>query len=92
MRTNVVSQLRNYAPIRIAIQAYLIAVAHVFHSNEPEVRQTGVNTLAIAIPEERRNAFVKHFSKSDWGFHRHSVGIGQHWLHRHHQQARPESL
>ena len=91
MRTNVVSQLRYYAPIRIAIQAYLIAVAHMLHADEPEVRQTGVNTLAIAIPEERRYAFVIHFSKSGWGFHRHSVGIGQHWLHWHQQQARPES-
>ena len=52
MRTNVVSQLRYYAPIRIAIQAYLIAVAHVLHADEPEVRQTAIDTLAIAIPEE----------------------------------------
>ena len=89
MRTNVVSQLRDNAPIRIAIQAYLIAVAHVFHSNEPEVRQTGIDTLAIAIPEERRNAFIIHFSKSGWGFHRHSVVIVQHWLNQHHQLARP---
>ena len=87
MRANVVSQLRNNAPIRIAIQTYLIAVAHMLHSDEPEVRQTGVNSLAIAIPEERRNAFVIHFRKSGWGFHRHSVVIGQHWLHRHQQQV-----
>lgn len=61
----------------IALNDYLVTIRHMLESNEPEVRQAGVDPLAVTILDQGINPLFEDFSKSVRGFHRHSVVIGR---------------
>lgn len=62
---------------RITTKHYIVAVRHVMQSDEPQVRQTSVNPLAVVISQKRVDTFIEYLRKFEVGFHRHSVVIGR---------------
>lgn len=61
----------------ISTKHYIVAVRHVMQPDEPQVRQTSVNPLAVVVCHQRVDTFIEYLSKFEVGFHRHSVEIGR---------------
>lgn len=63
MNDSTISPLTYLAIDRVSFQHNLVAIRDMLKAGYPYMRQTAVNSLAIAIGYERVDAFVEHFRK-----------------------------
>lgn len=72
-----IRSLDDYVVLGITTKHYIVAVRHVMQTDEPQMRQTSVNPLAVVVCHQRVDTFIEYLSKFVVGFHRHSVVIGR---------------